>query len=118
MSSRGELVHLCKECCIYKEDMSIQDMKDALKEFADRKIDKIKYKSGDSHFSLEFIKFITQEYDYYLVDRNGKKCSFEDYRKYRSGELATHNEDYELDKTHLIEEENSEEKGENSALCL
>lgn len=78
MASRAELLQICDELNIDRDNLSPEEMKDAIKEWADKYIDKPKYMKGETQFSLAFIKFITEEYDYVLEDRNKKEYSWKD----------------------------------------
>lgn len=78
MASRAELVQICDELNINCEDLNIEEMKQEIKDWADKRIHKIKYKRGETHFSKTFIKFITEEYDYVLLDKEGNQHSYKE----------------------------------------
>jgi poly-D-alanine transfer protein DltD len=73
MASRAELKRICKELKIDPDKLTITEMKEKIKETANRLFLNKKYKIGSSKWSDDLIKFLTLEYDYKLVNRKGKQ---------------------------------------------
>jgi ribulose-5-phosphate 4-epimerase/fuculose-1-phosphate aldolase len=73
--SRPDLVEICKELGIDSSELSIEEMTEACRKEADRKwsrfnINYIKM-CPVSNKSKTLLKFLTEEYDYSLFDRDG-----------------------------------------------
>ena len=78
MTSRAEILQICDELEINRDDLTVDEMKDAIKKWSDKKIGGYRYFRGETEFSIAFIKLITEEYDYILEDREGKVYSWRD----------------------------------------
>ena len=76
MASRPELVQCCKELNINYDKMSMEEMVEAIKQAADKKFNKRTLLFGDQDASVTLLKFLTLEYDYYLVNKDGKKVDY------------------------------------------
>jgi len=76
MASRPELIQCCNELEIDHKGLTIEEMTEEIKKAADYKFARRKVLYGDSDASVTLLKFLTLEYDYYLVDKNGKKVSY------------------------------------------
>ena len=72
MAALPELRGLCEELGIESEDLLIDDMKQKIRDRFDE-IYKDKKIVGTSEFSKALIKFITEEYDYLLRDKDYKR---------------------------------------------
>jgi DNA-binding transcriptional regulator/RsmH inhibitor MraZ len=79
MASRAELVELCKELEINHEGFSIQEMTEAIRKEADRRWGKFtaSYKKfcSTNTKSKDLLRFLTEEYDYSLFDRDGNRVN-------------------------------------------
>ena len=76
MASRPELVQCCKELEIDHKGMNIEEMGEAIKKASDKKFSKRSLLFGDAEVSIALLKFLTLEYDYYLVNKDGKKVDY------------------------------------------
>ena len=77
MASLPELRNLCTELGIESEGLLIDEMKQQLRETFDE-VYKTRSMTGSSQFSKEMIKFITEEYDYLLRDKDGNRKYYKD----------------------------------------
>ena len=76
MAARSELRLICKELEIEDEDLSIEEMKEKIKEIFDKKYNKNKYPVSADQFSSTLLKFVTLEYDYVIEDKNKKELDY------------------------------------------
>ena len=70
MASRSELRIICKELQLEDKDLSIEEMKEKIKEVFDKKYNKNKYPVSADQFSSTLLKFVTLEYDYIIENKN------------------------------------------------
>lgn len=77
MASRAELIELCKELRLDFEGLSIDEMTQAVRKEADRRWSRFDVRSNKLcptyNKSKDLLKFLTQEYDYSLFDREGNQ---------------------------------------------
>ena len=76
MAARSTLVELCKEWNIEYEGLSIEQMKDAIRKLADKKLTRKKVRHGATILSDAMKKFLTQEYTFVLVDKEGRRTKY------------------------------------------
>jgi hypothetical protein len=70
MSSRAEMVAICKELDIDSEHMSIDEMDNRIRKEVDKRFNK-RSKVGIKDMSEELLKFMTLNYDYVIKDKEG-----------------------------------------------
>lgn len=88
MATRAELRECCRELNEQKiadidyKDMSIEEMKEAIKNSFDKiyKNSSVKRLTSADQFSRNLLKFLTMEYDYVLRDKNGNELNY-DYKE-------------------------------------
>jgi hypothetical protein len=75
MASRAELVSIIEELKLNKtgENITIENMKKMVREWADRNIGKMKSRISADNLSVELRKFLLQEYDYIILDKDKKE---------------------------------------------
>lgn len=71
MASRPELVQMALELDI-DADLSMEELDQAVREAIDKTFNK-KYLVSPTGLSDTLRKFMTEEFDYYLVDKDGKR---------------------------------------------
>lgn len=71
MASRAELVQMCKELDIESDGMSMAEMDEAIKEEADHRLKSLKIKHSADILSKTLRKFLTNEYNYVIIDASG-----------------------------------------------
>jgi hypothetical protein len=81
MATRQELIEICKELKIYYEDLDTESMKDEIRQAFDKKYEKVKYNISPKYLSNTLLKFITLEYDWKLVDRDGNEVSYKEVQR-------------------------------------
>jgi hypothetical protein len=81
MASRPELVECCIELDIDWRGMSIEEMKMLIREAADKKFRSKKIRHSATKLSEALRKFLTEEYDYVIKDRKGKKLDYRGRKK-------------------------------------
>ena len=77
MASRAELRICCKELGINSNEMNLEEMKEAIKEEADKRFYR-RSRVGIKDLSETLLKFLTLEYDYCIIDKKGKKVSYKE----------------------------------------
>jgi len=75
MASRPELVLMCKELEIECTNMNKDEMIDAIREEADKRFNHNILISADN-LSKTLKAFLTNQYDYVIKDKDGKKLKF------------------------------------------
>jgi len=78
MASRAELLQICDELEIEHDKMTIEEMKTAIRELADKKFAYKKYPIGKEDMSYALIKFLTQEYDFILKREDGTEIDYKE----------------------------------------
>lgn len=77
MASRAELIELCKELEIDSDGLSIEEMTQAIRNAADKRWSKFDIRSNKlcptANKSKDLLKFLTEEYDYSLFDKEGNQ---------------------------------------------
>ena len=73
MASRPELIELCIELNIDWQDLSIEELKAEIRKVADKKFVGKRTHYKTNRMSKELQKFLTEEYDFKLRDKNGKE---------------------------------------------
>ncbi len=75
MASRPELVQMALELNLDTEDLSHEALDQAVKEAIDQTFNK-KYLVSPTGLSETLKKFMTEEFDYYLVNKDGKRHNY------------------------------------------
>jgi len=75
MASRPELIQCCDELDIDHKGKSINEMKELIREGADKKLNK-KYNVSGSKLSLALRKFLSTEYDYKFFNRDKEEVDY------------------------------------------
>ncbi len=75
MASRPELIQIALELNLDTEDLSHGALDQAVREAIDQTFNK-KYLVSPSGLSDTLKKFMTEEFDYYLVDKDGKRHNY------------------------------------------
>ena len=73
--SRAELVSICWELKIECKDKSIDEMKQLIREFADKNF-KRRSKISGSKMSLTLRKFLSKEYDFKFYNKNKEEVDY------------------------------------------
>jgi len=76
MASRAELVSMMKEIGRDSDGMSIEDMKEAVRDFADKNIANKKIKISADNLSVSLRKFLTMEADFIIRDKDKKELDY------------------------------------------
>jgi NH3-dependent NAD+ synthetase len=76
MASRAELIQMCEELEIEYEDMSIDEMAKAVREEADRRFN-VKEKVSADDLSDTLKKFLIEEFDYVIRDKEGQELDWQ-----------------------------------------
>ncbi len=79
MASRAELIEMLKELGGECEGSSIEELYECVKKAADRRIGiplRKKQKVSADNLSLSLKKFLTEEYDYVLKDKDGNVLNY------------------------------------------
>lgn len=76
MATLAELRQMCEELEIDSSEISREEMIDKIKEAADKKFDR-KKKMSIKGISKILLKFLMQEYDYILRDKEGKDVEYD-----------------------------------------
>ncbi len=75
MASRAELVQIMQELELDFHNKSIKEMSDEIKKEIDRRYSKKGFYSADN-LSDTLKKFVTNEYDYAIEDKDGNRLKF------------------------------------------
>ncbi len=75
MASRPELVQMALELDIDMEGLGMVELDQAVREAIDKTFNK-KYLVSPMGLSETLKKFMTEEFDYYLVDKEGKRHNY------------------------------------------
>lgn len=75
MAARAELKYCCKELGIESSNLLIAEMKEEIRRVFDERY-RGNEEVGIKQFSRPLLKFITEEYDYRIMDREGKKIDY------------------------------------------
>lgn len=79
MASRAELVAMAKELTIDYDGMSVIEMKEAIRNQADKILQrKAGYHASADGLSFTLKKFLTKEYNYVIKDKDGNIIDVED----------------------------------------
>ena len=76
MATRPELVMICEELEIDHSSLSSVDMKKKIKEIFDKKYANVKYYISADRFSDTLRKFLTEEYDYIIQNKDGNELNY------------------------------------------
>uniref|UniRef100_A0A6M3Y054 Uncharacterized protein n=1 Tax=viral metagenome TaxID=1070528 RepID=A0A6M3Y054_9ZZZZ len=75
MASRPELIQCCDELDIDHKGKSIDEMKQLIREFADKNF-KRRSKISGSKMSLTLRKFLSKEYDFKFYNKNKEEVNY------------------------------------------
>lgn len=76
MASRPELIQIAIELGLWYNKKSITELKKMIKDEADRLLNIKKIKISADNLSSALKKFLTEEYDYVILDKNGNKLNY------------------------------------------
>lgn len=77
MATRAELVQMCKELNINNENMYYDDMKEAVREEADKRYNNKSYNISADKISKTLLKFLTLEHDYKIYDQDKNELKWD-----------------------------------------
>lgn len=75
MASRAEYKQMCKELGLDSDSLTMEDMDTAIREEADRMFKSKKIKHSADLLSKTLRKFLTNEYDYVIMNYLGNKLN-------------------------------------------
>ena len=75
MASRPELVQMAKELDVVHKSVRVKKLTEKVKEAIDKEFDR-KFLISPDDISSTLIKFMCEEYDYFLVDQDGKRHNY------------------------------------------
>jgi hypothetical protein len=75
MASRPELVQMAKELDIDHKSVRVEKLTEKVKEAIDKEFDR-KFLISPEDVSSTLLKFMCEEYDYFLVDKEGKRHNY------------------------------------------
>jgi len=76
MASSAELRQICEELSIDSFEMSNDEMTIAVRKEFDRKYSKRRFPLSADRFSETLRKFMTEEYDYVMFDKDKRKLNY------------------------------------------
>ena len=82
--SRAELIQICKELKIYEEGLTIEEMTEKIRDTTSYRFKKRKYPLSINKLSNTLVKFLTEEYDFILKDKEGNVKSFYDLERFKN----------------------------------
>lgn len=80
MATRPELVEICRELEIEHEGLSSEEMEKEIRKVADKKFDR-RYLIGADNLSIPLRKFLSLEYNYTFLDRDGNEYDYRGNKK-------------------------------------
>ena len=75
MASRPELVQMAKELDVVHRSVRVEKLTEIIKEAIDREFNR-KFLISHENVSSTLLKFMCEEYDYFLVDKEGKRYNY------------------------------------------
>lgn len=76
MASRQELIEICKELGIEYDGLKVEEMKNAIRQYADKRFDNKPYRISIKDMSKELLKFLTKEHDFKIIDKNENEIDY------------------------------------------
>lgn len=76
MATRPEFVEMCIELDIDWQDLTTEEMKQAVRRTADRRFKSKKFRFSASKLSETLRRFLTLEHDFVIFDREGNQLDY------------------------------------------
>ena len=76
MASRAELVEIAKELEIEHQGLLMDDLKESIRKECDQRFGNKKLFYGINELSLTLLRFMTEEYDFSIIDKDRNKFNY------------------------------------------